>query len=119
MNQASAIVAMSIIANCALIKVCDHRIQRFMSNFADTVLDHLGGTSAVAKLIEAPISTVHSWRKNGIPQSRMAHLRLAAKDAGIELPAELDELQHEPDPAADAVLGSTGEFLKRASGIAA
>jgi hypothetical protein len=61
------------------------------------VIDHLGGTSAVAKLIEAPISTVHSWRSIGIPASRMAHLRLAAKAAGTPLPADLAEL-----PARDA-----------------
>jgi hypothetical protein len=89
-----------------------------MSNFADIVLDHLGGTSAVAKLIEAPTSTVHSWRKNGIPQSRMAHLRLAAKDAGLELPIAVGELEHKPDDAALKGGGSTGEFSKNASGAA-
>lgn len=90
-----------------------------MNTVAIAVIDHLGGTYAVAKMIEAPTSTVHSWRKNGIPRSRMAHLRLAAKDAGLELPADVSELQHEADHAADADTGSTGEFLKRASGVVA
>ena len=57
-----------------------------MSTEAITIIDGLGGTSAVARLIEAPISTVHSWRKIGIPQSRLAHLRLAAGAAGLQWP---------------------------------
>ena len=59
-----------------------------MSTYADTVIDALGGTTAVASAIEAPTSTVHSWRKIGIPSSRMAHLRLVALQKGIHLPAE-------------------------------
>ncbi len=57
-----------------------------MNDEASTIIDHLGGTSAVAKLIEAPVSTVHSWRSIGIPSSRMAHLRLVAKAIGKPLP---------------------------------
>lgn len=56
--------------------------------YADQVIDALGGTTKVAELTEAPTSTVHSWRKIGIPASRLAHLRLIAKDLGIELPRE-------------------------------
>jgi hypothetical protein len=63
-----------------------------MRTIADAVIDHLGGTSAVAKLIEAPVSTVHSWRTIGIPSSRMAHLRLVAKTEGKPLPDDLAEL---------------------------
>ena len=57
-----------------------------MNTEAIAVLDHLGGTSAVAKLIQAPVSTVHSWRTIGIPTSRMAHLRLVAREIGKPLP---------------------------------
>jgi hypothetical protein len=57
-----------------------------METFADQVIDALGGTSEVARLIEAPTSTVHSWRKIGIPPSRLAHLRLVAQAKGIALP---------------------------------
>lgn len=57
-----------------------------METYADTVIDALGGTSEVARSIEAPTSTVHSWRRIGIPSSRLAHLRLIAKDRGIEIP---------------------------------
>lgn len=54
--------------------------------FADTVIDALGGTSAVAKRIDAPVSTVHSWRKIGIPASRLSHLRLIASVEKVALP---------------------------------
>lgn len=57
-----------------------------MNHEANRIIDGLGGTTAVAKLIEAPVSTVHSWRENGIPRSRMAHLRLAADSAGLPWP---------------------------------
>lgn len=57
-----------------------------LDTFATEVIDTLGGTSAVAKLIEAPISTVHSWRKIGIPASRLAHLKMVADQKGIALP---------------------------------
>lgn len=53
---------------------------------AEAVIEALGGTSAVAKLISAPVSTVHSWRKIGIPASRLAHLRLVAEQEGKTLP---------------------------------
>jgi hypothetical protein len=53
-----------------------------METYADKIIDGLGGTTAVAKMLAAPASTVHSWRKNGIPRSRLAHLKLAAHAAG-------------------------------------
>ena len=56
------------------------------TTFADRVIDALGGTSAVAKKIGAPTSTVHSWRKIGIPASRFEHLKLLAQIEGTELP---------------------------------
>lgn len=63
-----------------------------MDTIANAVIDHLGGTSATAKLLEAPTSTVHSWRDNGIPQSRMAHLRLVARTIGKPLPDDLSQI---------------------------
>lgn len=62
-----------------------------MQTQADQVIDALGGTSSVAAMIEAPTSTVHSWRKIGIPRSRLAHLRLLANAKGISLPVAEDE----------------------------
>lgn len=58
---------------------------------ADQIIDALGGTTKVANAIEASTSTVHSWRKIGIPPSRMAHLKLVAKTQGVTLPPEEDE----------------------------
>lgn len=59
-----------------------------MSTYADAVIDALGGTTAVANATHAPTSTVHSWRKIGIPKSRLEHLRLIAEQQGKQLPAE-------------------------------
>lgn len=50
-----------------------------MENNASKLIDAFGGTSKTAKLSGIPISTVHSWRTNGIPESRVAHLRLMAR----------------------------------------
>lgn len=55
-------------------------------------LDRLGGTSEVSRLIRTPITTVHTWRKTGIPHSRLDHIMLAAtargkaEDLAIALP---------------------------------
>jgi hypothetical protein len=57
-----------------------------MSTEPDMIIDGLGGTSAVAKMMTAPVSTVHSWRKNGIPPSRLAHLKLVAQAEGLPWP---------------------------------
>lgn len=59
-----------------------------MTTEANIIIDAMGGTSAVAGLLSAPTSTVHSWRKNGIPLSRLAHLKLAAKAEGIDWPLD-------------------------------
>lgn len=59
-----------------------------LDHHAVAVIKELGGTSNVAKLIDAPVSTVHSWRKIGIPKSRLAHLELVAKAEGKTLPVE-------------------------------
>lgn len=53
---------------------------------AVAVIDALGGTTKLAELIEAPISTVQSWKYIGIPASRMAHLRMIAKARRTTLP---------------------------------
>lgn len=53
-----------------------------MDTQAIKIIDDLGGTTVVAKLIDAPVSTVHSWRSIGIPKSRLAHIRLVAANEG-------------------------------------
>lgn len=60
-----------------------------MQTVADQIIDALGGSTAVSRMMDAPLSTVHSWRKNGVPRSRLAHLRLLASvekpDVNIDL----------------------------------
>lgn len=64
-----------------------------MQTYADRVIDAFGGTSATAKLTGIPVTTVHAWRKNGIPRSRMAHLELVASMNKIEIPGDVDATQ--------------------------
>jgi len=59
-----------------------------MDTYANKVIDTLGGTTAVANMMHAPKSTVHSWRTIGIPASRLSHLRLLAKLQRVALPDE-------------------------------
>lgn len=63
-----------------------------MAAIDEAVIDHFGGTSATAKLMKAPISTVHSWRSIGIPESRLDHLRLIGKEIDRPLPDDLTQL---------------------------
>lgn len=56
-----------------------------MKTFADNVIDALGGSTAVSRKTGAPLSTVHSWRKNGLPPSRLEHLKLIAQQEGVRI----------------------------------
>lgn len=56
---------------------------RFMQRLTDDAMKALGGTTAVATLIKAPVSTVHSWKRTGISDARLDHLKLAAAAAEI------------------------------------
>lgn len=78
-----------------------------MVSIASDLIDALGGTTAVHKLTKAPTSTVHSWRKNGIPPARLDHLRLVAKEAG-----KLDEFDRIASGADDVV--ACGRYGERA-----
>lgn len=57
-----------------------------MNQFANTVIDRLGGTTAVARLCECKPPSVHQWRIDGIPKYRLQFLRLARPEAfeGLE-----------------------------------
>jgi hypothetical protein len=48
-----------------------------MNEFSNTVIDRLGGTSAVAKICDVKPPSVHQWRTDGIPKYRLQFLRLA------------------------------------------
>jgi hypothetical protein len=56
-----------------------------MQKLSDEIIAALGGTGAIAKMVMAPQSTVHSWR-HYIPPSRLDHLMLRAQLAGIAVP---------------------------------
>lgn len=72
-----------------------------MSYVANAIIDALGGSTAVSRIVKTPLSTVHSWRKNGIPPARLDHLRLAA--AAREIPVDVDAVAAK---AATAVCGA-------------
>ncbi|MFN3943916.1 MAG: carph-isopro domain-containing protein [Allosphingosinicella sp.] len=86
-----------------------------MQRLTDDAMIALGGTTAVARLIHAPVSTVHSWKRNGIPASRLAHLKLAARDAGIEIDWAAAV---EPVDAAPGVVASAGKEAEVSSAAA-
>lgn len=73
----------------------------FMQRLTDDAMKELGGTTAVADLLEAPVSTVHSWKRKGISAARLAHLKLAAQVAGkhIDWGAALEEVPDEAQAA--------------------
>ena len=53
---------------------------------ADPLIKHLGGSTAVSKMLGVPVSTVHSWRSNGIPHWRLDRVRDLAADHGVTVP---------------------------------
>ncbi|SCW77366.1 hypothetical protein SAMN02927924_02791 [Sphingobium faniae] len=73
-----------------------------MNDEANLIIDGLGGTTKVSRLTHVPTSTVHSWRKNGIPPARLAHLKLAAKAEGLAWPLDnQEECQSSPGKIGD------------------
>jgi hypothetical protein len=57
-----------------------------MKNNAERIIGAFGGATPLAKLLKAPVSTVHKWKSIGISTSRMAHIELVAKQEGVKLP---------------------------------
>jgi len=51
-----------------------------MDAFANALIDGIGGTYAVSRLSHASPSTVHAWRRIGLPPSRLNHLRRIVQD---------------------------------------
>lgn len=97
-----AIIAIATIATFHLKWNCDCRNIARMQRLTDQAMRDLGGTTAVAELLKAPVSTVHSWKRTGISPSRLDHLKLAASAAGKEIDweAALEELPGQPESAA-------------------
>ena len=81
-----------------------------MATIDDNIIDALGGTTAVSRKAETPLSTVHSWRKNGIPASRLAHLKLIAQAEGLAIDWSTGE-------ALDHGASNTGAEAGREGGI--
>lgn len=72
-----------------------------MNQVANTIIDRLGGTTAVAKLCECQPPSVHQWRIDGIPKYRIQFLRLARPEVfeGIEAGAAVSGSAKEPTTA--------------------
>lgn len=75
-------MANAITAEYRLLVICHFGISSGMDRFANLVIDALGGTTAVANKARTGVSTVHNWRKNGLSESRLDHLRRIAQDEG-------------------------------------
>lgn len=75
-----------------------------MDQFASNLIRTLGGTTAVATMIEAPVSTVHSWKRIGIPPSRLAHLKLAAAGASVDWDSGLRPGETQPERDAEVLV---------------
>jgi len=53
---------------------------------ASDIIDKFGGTSALAQLLDCPISTVHSWKaENRIPEWRQDKILQIAVSKAIPL----------------------------------
>lgn len=87
-----------------------------MSDEANLIIDALGGTTKVSKLTCAPTSTVHSWRKNGIPPARLAHLKLVAQNEGIEWPVNEPEAATPSPGKSSDFAAASNEPAGRAAG---
>jgi hypothetical protein len=94
------IIANAIIATKGLRNSSDYRMLHAMDTYAAKLIRTLGGTTAVSRMTEAPVSTVHSWKTNGIPPARLAHIKLAANAEGIRINWESGEIA--ACPACDA-----------------
>lgn len=91
-----------------------------MTTVSDRIIDALGGTTAVSRKAEAPLSTVHSWRRNGIPPSRLAHLKLIAREDGVQLNWETGErLDHDATDTVAAIAPSPDSLRQTIGQVAA
>ena len=49
----------------------------------DQLIKALGGQTAVAAALDAPVTTVHAWTKNGVPRWYVSRLVEMAANIGI------------------------------------
>ncbi|MFD1558321.1 hypothetical protein ACFSHT_22270 [Paraburkholderia silviterrae] len=64
-----------------------------MNDEANTIIDRLGGTTAVAKLFDIKPPSVHGWRSDGIPKYRLQFLRLVRPDVFEGLNEKSEDVQ--------------------------
>lgn len=50
---------------------------------ASELIDKLGGTTAVARLLNVKPPSVHGWRAAGIPADKLIRLAATAEKAGV------------------------------------
>lgn len=79
-----------------------------MDDLAINAIAALGGTTAVAGLIDAPATTVQSWKSNGIPRSRLSHLKLIAEREGKTIDWSTGLLVSRDGGSTDHVADDTG-----------
>lgn len=80
-----------------------------MDKLAINAIAALGGTTAVAGLIDAPPTTVQSWKSNGIPRSRLSHLKMVAEREGKAIDWSTGLLIAGDGGSADHADGNSGE----------
>lgn len=62
-------------------------------NYALPIIEEFGGTTAMARALGAPITTVQSWKeRNAIPCERLPAILAAAETEGISQTKVLDLL---------------------------
>ena len=80
---------------------------------ASEMIDKLGGTTAVAKLLNVKPPSVHGWRTAGIPDDKLIRLAPILERAGVATRQELrpddwhsiwPELAAQSSPEVDAAL---------------
>jgi hypothetical protein len=81
-----------------------------MDTFPAALIDAMGGTTVVAKLMHAPVSTVNNMRTRRITDSRLNHLRRIAIAEFPNLDVETLAREH------GVLLPSMGENATASSG---
>jgi hypothetical protein len=92
-----------------------------MDDFANALIDALGGTTAVANRARTGVSTVHHWRRSGLSPSRLDHLRRIAQDECPSVNVNLIAAEHgvELPPIAVADATSSGTSAEVSQRVAA
>lgn len=88
-----------------------------MTTVSDRIIDAFGGSSALSHKSKIPLSTVHSWRQNGIPRGRRGHLELLASTEGKVIDWETGRLVAGDGCSADHADSDTTAIAPPSPGI--